>query len=473
MFDSPIIEVLSGDLAGRSYTVASAPFTIGRDSGCALVIPKRCVSRRHAEIVAESGRWVLRGLSEKNPLLVSGEPVAALDLEPGAEFELSGIQFRFHDAPSDDARDDGAAQGSIVFGDEETEEPVRTARGDDERTDAVDLSAFRASGSGARDPFAQRPGPTPEAQAARERIVRLMTGLGAAGIVLAGVLVVWLGRDDGKPKIVDIDLRIPCAVDEVRRYDVPITEQDPPDSGGARTPLDGSTGPLLETEDPGVAGVEWADPDARQSATFLVRGVGPGTTTFSLSFKKTGVTRRYHVRVEGESRHQLARKRREVALAALDREELKRRFDAHLRSGAELEKALENPGPRQEGYPRAALRAYELAEETLHAFVKLVDRLGMADPEIEPMRASVGAALERARDLWKKTLDRHVRGHTDVVKRGQWEDAAKELQALIRTKGDACDQDVQRWRVLFEHHYAVNGYGSRDAASSACPDDEP
>ena len=52
----PRLDVLSGDLSGRSYVVDEDEFVIGRGRNCDLVIPKRYISREHARIVRSRSR---------------------------------------------------------------------------------------------------------------------------------------------------------------------------------------------------------------------------------------------------------------------------------------------------------------------------------------------------------------------------------------------------------------------------------
>jgi pSer/pThr/pTyr-binding forkhead associated (FHA) protein len=92
---TPTIEILTGELMGRAYDVDEAPFTIGRKEDCAIVIPKKYFSRRHAEVVEKSGRWFVRGLSEKNPVRVGKAEVEEQELSNGTEFEICGVRFRF------------------------------------------------------------------------------------------------------------------------------------------------------------------------------------------------------------------------------------------------------------------------------------------------------------------------------------------------------------------------------------------
>ena len=61
----------------------------------------------------------------------------------------------------------------------------------------------------------------------------------------------------------------------------------------------------------------------------------------------------------------------------------------------------------------------------------------------------------------KKTYD-------DVVKRKQWDEAVTELESLLWLIGDTCDLDYQRWNLLREKIFRVNGYGSPKWEGPAC-----
>lgn len=89
------LDILSGDLSGRSYRLDESEFTIGRSRDCDLVIPKRYISRQHARIVREGRDFVIDGLSEKNPVVVDSRPIREHLLQDGDEFEVCGIRFRF------------------------------------------------------------------------------------------------------------------------------------------------------------------------------------------------------------------------------------------------------------------------------------------------------------------------------------------------------------------------------------------
>ena len=92
---TPVLEVLSGDLAGRAYAIDEREFFIGRATSCDIVIPRRYISREHARIVRRDGEWLVEGLSDKNPVLLRNRPARGTPLGDGDVFEMCGIQFRF------------------------------------------------------------------------------------------------------------------------------------------------------------------------------------------------------------------------------------------------------------------------------------------------------------------------------------------------------------------------------------------
>ena len=92
---APRVEVLTGELAGRSYTMEERRFVIGRAPRCHIVIPKKYISREHARIVREGEDFVIDGLSETNPVLMDRRPIREHLLNDGDVFEVCGIRFRF------------------------------------------------------------------------------------------------------------------------------------------------------------------------------------------------------------------------------------------------------------------------------------------------------------------------------------------------------------------------------------------
>lgn len=69
------IRAESGPLAGQSFVLDRSPFCIGRVGGNELVVPDTSVSRRHACLELQGGRWFLRDLGSSNGTLLNRQTV--------------------------------------------------------------------------------------------------------------------------------------------------------------------------------------------------------------------------------------------------------------------------------------------------------------------------------------------------------------------------------------------------------------
>jgi pSer/pThr/pTyr-binding forkhead associated (FHA) protein len=67
--------------------------TIGRQTGCDIVIPDRYVSRRHAEVFVRDAQLFVRDLQSTHGTLVNGEPVTECALRAGDEIRLDKAVF--------------------------------------------------------------------------------------------------------------------------------------------------------------------------------------------------------------------------------------------------------------------------------------------------------------------------------------------------------------------------------------------
>jgi len=84
---------VQGAVQGQSFPVPPTGVIIGRDAASAqVVIPDPHVSRRQAQIRRNAqGQFVLVNLSQTNPTLVNGQPVAAEHvLQPGDRIQVAG-----------------------------------------------------------------------------------------------------------------------------------------------------------------------------------------------------------------------------------------------------------------------------------------------------------------------------------------------------------------------------------------------
>jgi FHA domain/Domain of unknown function (DUF1707) len=80
---------------------ADAPVTLGRSRTCNCVLADPSVSRRHAELRREDGRWLLRDLGSRNGTRVNG--VRLLDeaeVCPGDRVSFGDAGFRLGEAPA-------------------------------------------------------------------------------------------------------------------------------------------------------------------------------------------------------------------------------------------------------------------------------------------------------------------------------------------------------------------------------------
>jgi FHA domain/Domain of unknown function (DUF1707) len=71
-----------------------ARLVLGRSSTCELVLADDTVSRRHAELRAEDGRWIVRDLDSSNGTWVNGRRVIEAEVRPGDVLHLGGCRLR-------------------------------------------------------------------------------------------------------------------------------------------------------------------------------------------------------------------------------------------------------------------------------------------------------------------------------------------------------------------------------------------
>jgi hypothetical protein len=73
--DRPVLIAYEGELKDKRWTLDQDHTTIGRSSDCDIVLPKRQVSRYHAQIERDDGGYLLRDLGSKNGTYVNGQKV--------------------------------------------------------------------------------------------------------------------------------------------------------------------------------------------------------------------------------------------------------------------------------------------------------------------------------------------------------------------------------------------------------------
>ena len=74
--------------------LVGAHLVIGRSSACQIVLGDDTVSRRHAELRFEDGRWLLRDLGSSNGTYVNGRWVTESEVRAGDVIHLGGCRLR-------------------------------------------------------------------------------------------------------------------------------------------------------------------------------------------------------------------------------------------------------------------------------------------------------------------------------------------------------------------------------------------
>ena len=80
---------------GKRAVLSGSRLLIGRSRDCDITIDDPNVSRRHAELRNEDGRWVVADLGSTNGVKVNGQRVPQAALEPGDDVVLGLARFRF------------------------------------------------------------------------------------------------------------------------------------------------------------------------------------------------------------------------------------------------------------------------------------------------------------------------------------------------------------------------------------------
>ena len=103
-------------LVHESVTISHVPFTIGRRETNSLRLGSTEVSREHAEIVEEGGRYRLRDRQSRYGTFVNGEAVAECELRSGDEIRLGrsgGAELVFLQEGDDDSRSGDSTPHSL------------------------------------------------------------------------------------------------------------------------------------------------------------------------------------------------------------------------------------------------------------------------------------------------------------------------------------------------------------------------
>ena len=102
----PWLEHYPGDSSCPEKTsLDSLPFTIGRNEAVDLQIDSGRVSREHAVIRKEAGRYWIEDLGSTNGTFVNGERVEEAPLHDGDILQIADVEFSFFSGSPPPARD--------------------------------------------------------------------------------------------------------------------------------------------------------------------------------------------------------------------------------------------------------------------------------------------------------------------------------------------------------------------------------
>jgi pSer/pThr/pTyr-binding forkhead associated (FHA) protein len=86
---------LSNNFAGKEWTLDKPAMVIGRTDDNDVVVNHRSISRHHAKIVREHGRFAIVDLQSSNGVRVNGEEYGKVELRRGDLVDLGHVRLRF------------------------------------------------------------------------------------------------------------------------------------------------------------------------------------------------------------------------------------------------------------------------------------------------------------------------------------------------------------------------------------------
>jgi pSer/pThr/pTyr-binding forkhead associated (FHA) protein/tetratricopeptide (TPR) repeat protein len=95
------LTVLSSNFAGVEFELTEPTMVLGRTDDNDIVINHRSISRNHAKIVREDGRYTIVDLQSSNGVRVNNEEYDKVELRRGDLIDLGHVRLRFAD-PGDD-----------------------------------------------------------------------------------------------------------------------------------------------------------------------------------------------------------------------------------------------------------------------------------------------------------------------------------------------------------------------------------
>jgi serine phosphatase RsbU (regulator of sigma subunit)/pSer/pThr/pTyr-binding forkhead associated (FHA) protein len=121
-----VLEVVKGLTPGRKFLVEGQHAVLGRHPDCDVVLDVAAVSRHHAKIIHETGRYFLEDLGSRNGTFINGQMIhGRAALQEGDQVGICDLAFHFHldqDEPTgsimpllvDDSPDDKIRSSTVM-----------------------------------------------------------------------------------------------------------------------------------------------------------------------------------------------------------------------------------------------------------------------------------------------------------------------------------------------------------------------
>ncbi len=127
-----ILRVTEGPQVGRSFDVSVPLCVMGRHPDCDITVEAGAVSRRHAQVVEENGKFFLEDLGSRNGTFLNEDQVQGrVPLSEGDSIQFCDVTFVFADREllTKPRRDDLDSSGyAPILVDDESEKPQSTIR---------------------------------------------------------------------------------------------------------------------------------------------------------------------------------------------------------------------------------------------------------------------------------------------------------------------------------------------------------
>lgn len=122
----PFLTSVDASVVKKQFEILDRPVVIGRHPECDVVIDEVSVSRRHAQIVKESGSYYVEDLKSRNGTMVNNNEIhRKTKLYDGSEIRICDVLFTFHlgaeptyDKPRKTLSDNSDRVGGTLFVDE-------------------------------------------------------------------------------------------------------------------------------------------------------------------------------------------------------------------------------------------------------------------------------------------------------------------------------------------------------------------